>query len=250
MTPIDPSYHARRKAQPVCTGVLDYFPDALLAVAELSRIGNEQHNPGQPLHWAKEKSTDEPDALMRHLIQRGTLDVDGVRHSAKVAWRALALLQREIDAEPKAGELHGTFPNPKVTDKGNIPTVAIGPGLPNDDPLAQRPDETAKQHRDRVNTPWPDMRILIDETPSSNRAPATTPLARQPDDFSVPDDLARPMERRKQDSDRRAMGPSNEKIARRMGWRRDRDSGRRKGDISELNRMEDKATRIGRDSKR
>lgn len=91
-----------RKALPLCTGVLDYFPDALLAVAECSRVGNDQHNPGQPLHWAKEKSTDEADALLRHLAERGTLDADGVRHSAKVAWRALALLQREIEAERQA----------------------------------------------------------------------------------------------------------------------------------------------------
>jgi hypothetical protein len=65
----------------------------------VSRLGNDQHNPGEPLHWAKEKSTDEADALARHLIDRGKMDSDGVRHSAKVAWRALALLQREIDAE-------------------------------------------------------------------------------------------------------------------------------------------------------
>lgn len=96
-----------RKAQPVCTGALDYFPDALLAVAELSRIGNEQHNPGEPLHWAKEKSTDEADALLRHLIDRGKLDADGVRHSTKVAWRALALLQREIEAERADGTMCG-----------------------------------------------------------------------------------------------------------------------------------------------
>jgi hypothetical protein len=94
-----PTAAAARKALPLCTGVLDYFPDALLAVADLSKKGNDQHNPGQPLHWAKDKSADEEDALMRHLIDRGTLDSDGVRHSAKVAWRALALLQREIDAE-------------------------------------------------------------------------------------------------------------------------------------------------------
>jgi len=93
-----PTDAGRRKAIPLCTGLLDYFPDALLAVAELSRIGNDQHNPGQPLHWAKAKSTDEPDALLRHLIDRGAVDTDGVRHSAKVAWRALALLQREIEA--------------------------------------------------------------------------------------------------------------------------------------------------------
>jgi len=93
---------AKRKALPITSGVLDYFPDALLAVAQCSQVGNDQHNPGEPLHWAKEKSTDEADALVRHLMERGTMDTDGVRHSAKVAWRALAMLQREIDAERAA----------------------------------------------------------------------------------------------------------------------------------------------------
>jgi hypothetical protein len=88
-----------RKERPLTAGVLDYFPEALLEVAYCSWVGNEQHNPGQQLHWAKEKSTDECDALVRHLLERGTLDTDGVRHSAKVAWRALALLQREIESE-------------------------------------------------------------------------------------------------------------------------------------------------------
>jgi hypothetical protein len=105
-----------RKGIPLARGLLDYFPDALLAVAELSRIGNEQHQPGEPMRWAKEKSTDEPDALMRHLIDRGTVDSDGVRHSTKVAWRALALLQREIDAEreqppaPPPVRVESTYP--------------------------------------------------------------------------------------------------------------------------------------------
>lgn len=95
-----------RKALPLVTGVLDYFPDALLAVAEVSRVGNDQHNPGKPLHWDRAKSKDEADALGRHLLQRGTLDTDGGRHSAKVAWRALALLQKEIESERETkGEL-------------------------------------------------------------------------------------------------------------------------------------------------
>jgi len=49
-----PAGAAERKSVPICTGVLDYFPDALLAVAGVSKIGNDQHNPGQPLHWSKE----------------------------------------------------------------------------------------------------------------------------------------------------------------------------------------------------
>lgn len=89
----------QRKALPLASGVLDYFPDALLVVAEVSRVGNEQHHPGEPLHWDKSKSTDEADALLRHLLDRGTFDTDGLRHSGKVAWRALAMLQRELDAE-------------------------------------------------------------------------------------------------------------------------------------------------------
>lgn len=86
-----------RKALPLYTGCLQYFPDAWVAVAELSRIGNDQHNPGKPLHWDRSKSGDELDALMRHLLEAGTIDTDGVRHSTKVAWRALANLQKEIE---------------------------------------------------------------------------------------------------------------------------------------------------------
>ena len=92
--PIDPK---ARKAIPLCTGVLDYFPDALIAVAEVSRVGNEQHNPGEPLHWARGKSMDQADTILRHMVERGKMDSDGVRHSAKVAWRALAQLQLEIE---------------------------------------------------------------------------------------------------------------------------------------------------------
>lgn len=99
MLPIDAK---ERKAIPITTGVLDYFPDAIAEVARVSLAGNEQHNPGEPLHWAKEKSTDHADCITRHLIGRGTFDKDGQRHSAKVAWRALALLQIELDAEAAA----------------------------------------------------------------------------------------------------------------------------------------------------
>jgi hypothetical protein len=88
-----------RKGAPVTTGVLDYFPLALIEVAKCSKAGNDQHNPGQPLHWAKEKSTDHADCLVRHLMERGTIDTDGIRHSAKVAWRALANLQMEMENE-------------------------------------------------------------------------------------------------------------------------------------------------------
>lgn len=94
-----PTDAKERKGVPLCEGVLDYFPDALVDVAVLSKFGNDQHNPGQPLHWAKHKSTDHANCILRHQVDRGTRDTDGMRHSTKVAWRALAQLQTEIEAE-------------------------------------------------------------------------------------------------------------------------------------------------------
>lgn len=88
-----------RKQRPLARGVLDYFPDALMEVAHTSWVGSQQHNPGEEMRWAKEKSADEADCILRHLKDRGTRDTDGERHSAKVAWRALAMLQRELEAE-------------------------------------------------------------------------------------------------------------------------------------------------------
>lgn len=88
-----------RKDIPLARGLLDYFPAALAAVAEVSRIGNEQHNPGQGIHWSRHKSTEHADSLLRHLVDRGKLDSDGQRHSAKVAWRALAILQEELEEQ-------------------------------------------------------------------------------------------------------------------------------------------------------
>lgn len=88
-----------RKNIPLCRGVLDYFPAALAYVAQISKAGNDKHNPGEDLHWARGKSTDHADCIIRHLVDRGKIDPeDNLRHSGKVAWRALALLQEELEA--------------------------------------------------------------------------------------------------------------------------------------------------------
>lgn len=91
-----------RKEYPIYSGVIKYFPNAIWEVSRVSFLGNEKHNSGQPLHWNREKSSDEPDALMRHLTNHAsgqTYDEDGVRHLARVAWRALAILEKELENE-------------------------------------------------------------------------------------------------------------------------------------------------------
>jgi hypothetical protein len=121
-----PSDAEERKKTPMATGLLDYFPDALAEVARCSLIANEQHNPGEHLHWAKHKSTDEADALMRHLVDRGKIDKDGVRHSAKVAWRGLALLQRELEALFTDPPMEYTYTTPERLYKYNSTGLYCG----------------------------------------------------------------------------------------------------------------------------
>ena len=84
-----------RKSMPVYSGVLSYFPDAIKEVSKASAQGQKQHNHGDKLYWDKNKSTDNEDALLRHLIDHtiSPMDDDGVLHLAKVCWRAMAALQ-------------------------------------------------------------------------------------------------------------------------------------------------------------
>lgn len=91
-----------RKSRPLFSGCFMYFPDALLAIAEHSRKANDKHNPGEPLHWSKDKSKDHADCIARHLVDIGpTWDAVDPEfdsyHATALAWRALALLQTLLE---------------------------------------------------------------------------------------------------------------------------------------------------------
>ena len=88
-----------RKDTPIFSGVLKYFPDALKEVAKCSFAGQQQHNPNKPLAWDRSKSGNEYDSLTRHLIDSNNedYDTDGTLHKAKIAWRALAGLQKHLE---------------------------------------------------------------------------------------------------------------------------------------------------------
>lgn len=95
--PADPT---ERKALQLYTFMFQYFPDAWLEVVRIARIGNEQHNPGEPLHWARDKSTDQMNAAFNHVFDYGLgakVDADGGYHLAKAVWRLMAQLQLDIE---------------------------------------------------------------------------------------------------------------------------------------------------------
>lgn len=98
-----------RKSTPLFEGCIAYFPDALAAVAQLSKFGNDKHNPGEPLHWAKDKSRDHKNCIARHLAGTETVDTEsGFLHDVGLAWRALANLQTIIDKENGRPEWAGS----------------------------------------------------------------------------------------------------------------------------------------------
>lgn len=94
-----PEDAAERANFALADGLLDYFPNALSEVAKISKIAGDKHHPGEKLHWERSKSTDHRNKILRHLIDSGKKDKDGNRHSGALAWRALALLQEELEAE-------------------------------------------------------------------------------------------------------------------------------------------------------
>ncbi len=103
-----PTDSAARKKAPIFRGFLMYFPDAIAAAARLSRLGNEKHNPGQDMHWSRERSSDQADCIMRHLIDAGP-DWTGVYsehgeevlHAVAAFWRAGAMAQIAIERARK-----------------------------------------------------------------------------------------------------------------------------------------------------
>jgi hypothetical protein len=91
------------EGDPECGGMADGFhgsihqlltevPRSVAAICKLSKEGNDKHNPGQPLHWSRDKSSDHKDCMVRHLI-------DG--DWTELAWRSLANLQVELEGSKK-----------------------------------------------------------------------------------------------------------------------------------------------------
>lgn len=146
-----PTDYKERKEWECWTYLMEYMPDAFLEEVRVAIAGNQQHNPGQHLHWARGKSTDQMNTAFRHMWEhtmaarwgRGSMvDVDKCYHLAKAIWRLRAELQltlervRRENAALKGAEtqrqelLHGKFSSEKGCD-------ASGSGQ-----IAQRPHHT------------------------------------------------------------------------------------------------------------
>jgi hypothetical protein len=100
----------RKGDWPVYSYMFDYFPLAYLEEVRVAVVGNKQHNPGEPLRWAREKSTDQLNTCMRHLFdyakakKEGQVcprDATGKSVLAQAIWRLKAQLQLDAEEEKR-----------------------------------------------------------------------------------------------------------------------------------------------------
>ncbi|WPJ54355.1 hypothetical protein RCIP0075_00033 [Klebsiella phage RCIP0075] len=91
-----------RKQYPVGSVLFGQFPAATVALAHHSWKGNNKHNPGQPLQDARDKSNDDLECALRHLME-------GDYEAA--AWRTMRLLQKQKEAEGAPVAPLATFGN-------------------------------------------------------------------------------------------------------------------------------------------
>ena len=111
-----------RKNYPIFRGCLRYFPAALAGVAKTSKLGNDKHNPGEEMHHARDKSPDQGDCILRHLIDvedllaafnRGekVTSEEILNEVNQMTWRALAfsqLIHEQLGAPLAPGAKKGT----------------------------------------------------------------------------------------------------------------------------------------------
>lgn len=154
-----PNDNTARKGIPLYTYLTQYHPNALVEVAKVAVAGNEQHNPGEPMHWAKGKSMDQLNTAMRHIFDHGmgnAYDRDDpyrcesrrpIMHLAKAAWRLLAEIELLCEARDMGlnidelvrgtHEFRGLVEEPNALPEVNdyIAPVGTGPLEPMDIPV-------------------------------------------------------------------------------------------------------------------
>lgn len=97
-----PTDSATRKTYPVYSGFMAYFPKSIATLAHHSYKSNEKHNPGEDMHWDRDKSPDHLDCMARHMLDQLDVELDSIEEKTATAWRAMAEL--EIALEEKAAE--------------------------------------------------------------------------------------------------------------------------------------------------
>jgi hypothetical protein len=163
-----PTDAKERKDIPIYSGFICYFPDAIAEVAKVSKRGNDQHNPGKPLHWDRSKSSDELDALARHLID-GTFEQpleEKIEEAAARTWRSLAHLQKLVEVRETVEQMENENSNSQKSAEESIESkrsrlIANGDLINGESTL----DRIVRQNREREERgdPYPNVHTQMRE---------------------------------------------------------------------------------------
>jgi hypothetical protein len=131
-----------RKNTPVFKMRTRYFPKALREVTKVCVANNVRYNPDKEpadINWARGKSADQLGSLDRHITER---EVDGkifehidpaiaekvgfdrIYVMAEAAWRALAQLELDIEAEEAKAPAQAVLGSPKSLDESVLDAMA------------------------------------------------------------------------------------------------------------------------------
>lgn len=107
------------------------YPNACVKLAAYAEYGSAKHNPGEPLHWAFDKSSEHAESAARHLAQCDQIDPEtGESHALGLLCRAFMLLETQLIA---AGAKPGFAVVMTHWDKADL--VVINPELPTARPM-------------------------------------------------------------------------------------------------------------------
>jgi hypothetical protein len=121
-----PTDSQARKDVPLLSGLFRYFPAALAGVARWSKLGNDKHNPGEPLHHARGKSMDHGDCILRHTMDLEDFLADLARRAEVLTAAEVQAILDEADARAwralaDSQELHEKFGGAPLAPGARLP---------------------------------------------------------------------------------------------------------------------------------
>lgn len=155
-----PTDAKERKALPLWTFLMEYFPLTFVELVRIAVAGDKQHlnNDGSgKIRWAREKSTDQLNTAMRHQFDYGCgvkRDTDGRSHLGKAIWRLCAQSEIDLEAEavPPGGPVLRLFSKPRQMYSGENTYAALCRYCGNEQSAHSWPELYCKPIEQETNT--------------------------------------------------------------------------------------------------
>lgn len=136
IVPLTLGYDSKaRKDTPLLAGLFGYFAAALAGIARHSFRSNEKHNSGLPMHWARGKSMDHGECVIRHALDLEEIKA-WLRRNPEHPQRAevVTMLEHEYDARSwracaESQEFYEEFRSSPLAFNARLPELPRDPSV-------------------------------------------------------------------------------------------------------------------------